>query len=111
MYETMTDKLEELMQTNEIDQIDIRTKCRTKDGMIYTLNIDECRKQDAPEEVGFPEYVNSTALESVLDFTNLIEGTGLIFSAIDLVSIRKDEISRVWAELGNIYVDDAPQEN
>jgi len=81
-------------------QVDIAFKCKTKDGMLYTLDITECRREDTPENFEFAEYVDSCALKGLLDFLELVEKEdGFYFSSCESVLIRKSEIVRVWADI------------
>lgn len=107
MYETMRDRLERLLQEEVgIHRVDTIVKCKTRDGLLYTLGITENHRKDAPKEVSFAEWVESNAIKDLLQYTEALEQSehGFITSMHELVTIRKTEIARIWVELGDCHV-------
>jgi hypothetical protein len=112
MNETLRDRLFKLTRDPHIHQVDLVFKCKTKDGMLYTLDILECRKTDCPESILFAEFLESHAIKGVLDRMGLVQdarGDKFYFSAHESVAICKDEIIRVWADIDCAHYDDGAQ--
>ena len=107
MNETMKSKLTRLLNGADIYQIDVVYKGKTKDGMLYTLQRDTFVKEDATPGV-FADSVYNSATETLLGLTDLMEKDGFYFADEDMVSIKKSEVTRVWAEIGDMYMDGAP---
>lgn len=105
MKETMKSKLVRLLKDGNIEQVDIHYKCKTKDGMIYTLQTDTFRKESGTGEE-FAEDIHNAATSELLKLTEYAEKEGYWFADEDMVSIRKSEIIRIWAELGDLYFAD-----
>lgn len=105
MKETMKSKLVRLLKEGNIDQVDIHYKCKTKDGMIYTLQTDVFKKESGAGEK-FADDIYNAATGELLKLTEYAEKDGYWFADEDMVSIRKSEIIRIWAELGDIYCAD-----
>lgn len=107
MNETMKSKLNRLLQGAEIYQIDIVYKGKTRDGMLYTLQRDAfMREKSDPNK--FADSVYNSAMETLLGITDLMEQDGFYFADEDMVSVKKSEITRVWAEIGDMYMDGEP---
>lgn len=112
MNETLRERLFKLTRDEHIFQVDIAYKCKTKDGMLYTLDILECCKQDCPEGILFPVWIESCAIKGVLDQMTLVQdvrGDKFYFSGHESAAIRKDEIIRVWADIDCGHYDDGAQ--
>lgn len=107
MNETMKSKLSRLLQDEDIYQIDIVYKGKTRDGMLYTLQRDAFMREKADSEK-FAESVYNSAMETLLGLTDLMEKDGFYFADEDMVSIKKSEITRVWAEIGDMYMENEP---
>lgn len=107
MNETMKSRLERLLSEEiGVRRIDFLTKCKTKDGMIYTLEVTENHKEQAPKEIPYADWVESNAVSALLHFTDLVaHENGYQMSLHELVTIKNSEIVRVWVELGDCYVD------
>ena len=105
MKETMKSKLVRLLKDGNIEQVDINFKCKTKDGMIYTLQTDTFKKE-AKNGEEFADDIHNTATGELLKLTEYAEKDGYWFADEDMVSIRKSEIVRIWAELGGLYFAD-----
>lgn len=105
MKETMKSKLIQLLKDGNIEQVDINFKCKTKDGMIYTLQTDAFKKESGTGEE-FAEDIYNAAAGELLKLTEYAEKEGYWFADEDVVSIRKSEIVRIWAELGDLYFAD-----
>lgn len=106
MYETMKDKLERLQQIDGTYRVDTIIKCRTREGMLYTLGITENHQEDAPKDIPFAEWVESNAIKDLLQYSEALQqgDCGFITSMHELVTIRKTEIVKLWVELGECYV-------
>ena len=112
MNETLRDKLDKLCRDAHIQQVDLAFKCKTKDGMLYTLDIVECRKAGCPEGVTFAELLEGHAIQGVLLRLNHAQEARteeFYFSAHESVAIRKDEIVRIWADIGRAHYGDGTQ--
>ena len=105
MKETMKSKLVRLLKDGNIEQVDINYKCKTKDGMIYTIQTDAFKNERGTGEE-FAEDIHNATTEELLKLTEYAEKEGYWFADEDMVSIRKSEIIRIWAELGDLYFAD-----
>lgn len=105
MKETMKSKLVRLLKDGNIEQVDINFKCKTKDGMIYTLQTDAFKKE-AKNGEEFADDIHNAATGELLKLTEYAEKDGYWFADEDMVSIRKSEIIRIWAELRDLYFAD-----
>lgn len=114
MNESMESRLIRLLQDSRIRRVDLKIKCKTRDGMTYTLMTQECSRKDCPmigsatdsdnENGMYASWVVTVATQNVLEATEIVErGDGLWFALDELMSIRHGEIVRIWAELGDIY--------
>ena len=107
MKETMKSKLARLLSDGTVEQVDIDYKCKTRDGMIYTIQTDAfLRAEPGREEIPFSDTIHSSVLGELCALTDNAEKDGYLFSAEEMVSIRKSEIIRIWAELGDLYMAD-----
>ncbi len=113
MNETLRSKLTRLLADKNIYRVEIHIKCKTKDGMIYTLMSQE---YDRTEEMGvtclsFDEGIHSDTMSNLLHVTDVVEkGNGYWLAVDELVSVKHTEIIRIWAELGDLYYDDFPND-
>lgn len=111
MTETLSSKLARILQDKHIYKVEINIKCKTKDGMIYTLQSQEFDRADTEANVcniPFAACVDTATTQNLLDITSIIEkDDGFWFSVEEMVSIKHSEIVRIWAELGDLYYDDA----
>ncbi len=111
MNETLQSKLTRLLQDKHIYKVEINIKCKTKDGMIYTL---ETNEYDRPEGDGvttlpFADGVHSDTVGNLLHITNVVEkDDGYWVATEELVAVKHTEIVRIWAELGDLYYDECP---
>lgn len=108
MRESLSSRLCRLTTKDSgINQIDLEIKCKTRDGMIFTLEIIECkRKLIEGASMDFAEIVDTRATSELLGYTEMVEHTdGFITSMHELVTIKNSEIARVWVELGAIHTD------
>ena len=108
MKETMKSKLARLLMDGNVQQVDINYKCKTGDGMIYTLQTDAFMR-DSERNIPFADAIHSTVSGELLKLTEHAEKDGYWFTGEDMVSIRKSEIIRIWAELGDLYMDEMPE--
>ena len=109
MNETLQSKLARLLQDKHIYKAEINIKCKTKDGMIYTLRSQEYTRMDemGKTALDFDECIHSDVMGDLLDITNIVEkGDGYWFSVEEMVAVKHTEIVRIWAELGDLYYDD-----
>lgn len=108
MKETMKSKLARLLMDENVRQVDIDYKCKTKDGMIYTLQTDSFIR-DSNRDISFADAIHSEAIGELEKLTEYAEKEGYWFADEDMVSIRKSEIIRIWAELGDLYMAEMPE--
>ena len=107
MNETVQSKLARLLGDKNIYKVEINIKCKTKDGMIYTLDSSEYDRPDEKDTLPFADGVHSDTLSNLLHIANVIEkGDGYWLSTEELVAVKHTEIVRIWAELGDLYLDD-----
>lgn len=112
MNETLRSKLERLLIDKHIYKVEINIKCKTKDGMIYTLDTDEYDRPEGEGETSLPfgEAVHSSTVGRLLHITGVIEkDDGYWLSVDEMVAVKHTEIVRIWAELGDLYYDEMPQ--
>ena len=116
MNETLSSKLTRILQNEGIYKVEINIKCKTKDGMIYTLLSQEYSREDIGDaekqaHISFAEAVDTSTTQNMLEITGIVEkGDGFWFSVEETVSIKHSEIVRIWAELGDLYCDDMPKQ-
>lgn len=110
MHETLSSRVVRMTSDEHVCQVDIAFKCKTKDGMLYTLDITECRREDTPENFAFSEWIDSNVIEDLLHYLELVEKEdGFYFSTYESVLIRKSEIVRVWADIDCAHYGDGAQ--
>lgn len=113
MNETLTSRLINLLANVNISQVDIVYKCKTKDGMLYTMDVTEFCRKDCPfdNENGYAEWVEGVATHQLLEkMENVEDGNGFYFSCHENVAIRKEEIIRMWIDIDCAHYDDMPEE-
>ena len=111
MNETLRSKLARYLGDKNIYKVEINIKCKTKDGMIYTLDTNEYDRPAGEGETCLPfdEGVHSDTVSALLHITDVIEkGDGYWFSVEEMVAVKHTEIVRIWAELGDLYHNDMP---
>ena len=110
MNERLSSKLARILMDKHIYKVEINIKCKTKDGMIYTIQSQEFDRQESEANVSripFADCVDSATTQNLLEITSIVEkGGGFWFSVEEMVSVKHDEIVRIWAELGDLYYDD-----
>ena len=114
MNETLQSKLTRLLENQHIYKVEINIKCKTRDGMIYTLGTSEYDRPDGEGEAVLPfaDGVHSNTVDNLLHITDVVEkGDGYWFSVEEMVAVKHTEIVRIWAELGDLYCDDLPNNN
>lgn len=114
MNETLQSKLARLLNDEGINRVGINIKCKTQDGMIYTLLSQEYDREEVTKEttIPFADCVHTAAVESLLEVMAVVEkGDGYFFSVEELVAVKHTEIIRIWAELGDLYCDEIHQSN
>jgi hypothetical protein len=112
MNETLRNKLDRLLADDHIYKVEINIKCKTKDGMIYTLDFYEYDRPDGDgvTTLPFADGVHSDTVGNLLHITNVVEkGDGYWLSTEELVAVKHTEIVRIWAELGDLYYDEMPE--
>lgn len=103
MKETMKSKLARLLMDGTVEQVDINYKCKTRDGMIYTLQTDAFMRESC-KEIPFADSIYGSVIGELVKLTDYAEKDGYWFTQEDMVSVRKSEIVRIWAELGDLYM-------
>ena len=109
MNETLQSKLARLLADKNISKVEINIKCKTHDGMIYTLASQEHDRAEETKETTCPfaECVHSHTVQILLDIMEIVEkGDGYWFSVEEMVAVKHTEITRIWAELGDLYYDE-----
>ena len=112
MNETLQSKLARLLADEHIYRVDINIKCKTQDGMIYTLFSQNHTRVEETQEpnIPFADLVYSSVAECLLHVMEVVEkGDGYWFSVEEMVAVKHTEIIRLWAELGDLYSDAMPQ--
>ena len=112
MNETLQSKLARLLADENIYKVEINIKCKTQDGMIYTLMSQEHDRKTVTKDsaLTFAETVHYCTTESLLEIMGIVEkGNGYWFSVEEMVAVKHTEIVRIWAELGDLYSDDMPE--
>lgn len=112
MSETLRSKLAAILADENIYKVEINVKCKTRDGMIYTLLSSEHSRAEGAGETSLPyaEAVHTCTVSNLLHITETIEkGDGYFFSVEELVAVKHTEIVRIWAELGDLYYDKMPE--
>ena len=106
MNETLQSKLARLLADENIYKVEINVKCKTRDGMIYTLLSQEHNRAEGAGTTSLPfaDCVHSCTVESLLHVMGVVEkGDGYWFSVEEMVAVKHTEIVRIWAELGDLY--------
>jgi hypothetical protein len=111
MNETLQSKLARLLQDEHIYRVEINIKCKTRDGMIYTMQSQEYDREDTKDYcITYAEHIDSCTTSNLLEITDIVaKGDGFWFSVEEMVSVKHSEIVRVWAELGDLYRDEVPK--
>lgn len=112
MNETLQSKLVRLLADENIYRVEINIKCKTHDGMIYTLLSQEHDRTEGAEGTTLPyaERVHTCTVQSLLEVMDVVEkGDGYWFSVEEMVAVKHTEIVRIWAELGDLYFDKMPE--
>lgn len=113
MNETMKSKLTRILQNKHIYKLEINIKCKTKDGMIFTMCSHEHDRADVTDvekecNISFAEHVDTCSTQELLHINGVVEdGDGFWICLEEMCTIRHGEIVRIWAELGDLYYDDA----
>lgn len=109
MNELLKNKLERIIMGDEgIYGVDISYKCKTKDGMLCTIDCDEFKNREDEDHSSFCSRVVNTVIETIMALSENSETEGFIFSVEEIISIKKSEIIRIWAEIGDIYTESFP---
>ena len=110
MNERFSSKLARLLMNKHIYRVEVNIKCKTKDGMIYTIQSQEFDRAETESNVcgiTFADCVDTATTQNLLEITGIAEkGDGFWFSVEEMVSVKHSEIVRIWAELGDLYHDD-----
>ena len=114
MNETLQSKLARILGDKNIYKVEINIKCKTQDGMIYTLLSQEHERKEETKETTctFAECVHSHTVQELLEIMGIVEnGDGYWFSVEEMVAVKHTEITRIWAELGDLHIDDQPKQS
>ena len=107
-YDPLHERLHKLVRDEgpDLTQVNVALKCRTSDGMIYTLDVIEFTRSQYGKEVPFEDVIFSRSLDEVLHLTELIsrDPNRLQLSSHECVSIKSSEIVRIWADIDATYV-------
>ena len=106
MNETLQSKLTNLLADENIYKVEINIKCKTHDGMIYTLMSQEHDRAEETKTTTLPfaDCVHSCTVQNLLEIMEVVEnGDGYWFSIEEMVAVKHTEITRIWAELGDLY--------
>ena len=112
MNETLQSKLTRLLADENIYKVEINIKCKTQDGMIYTLLSQEHDRTEETKTTTLPfaECVHSCTTQNLLEIMGIVEkGDGYWFSVEEMVAVKHTEIVRIWAELGDLYFNEMPE--
>lgn len=108
--ESIESRLTRLTVDVDVERIDMLLKCKTQDGMIFTLEVTEFYKKDCPKDLPFADYISSGTLKGLLSATELVATDGFWFSGHEMACIKRGEITRLWIEIGDVYVEGAVME-
>lgn len=104
MNETIQSRLTRLTRDlGRIDEVDMLLKCKTRDGMIYTLEVTEFRTEGYKGEIPFAGHVDSSMAMALISAVEQVAKEGYWFSGHEMAAIRHDEIVRLWVEIGDVY--------
>jgi hypothetical protein len=108
-YDTMEKRLADLFdcQNGEhIEKVLISLKCKTKDGMVYTMDGREFDKQPGQSKDHFRDLIFSGTLMEVLEFQELVarDPDGFRVSCHECVAVKSSEIIRIWADIEESWV-------
>jgi hypothetical protein len=112
MNETLQSKLARLLSDKNIYKVEINIKCKTHDGMIYTLMSQEYDRTEETKETTLPfaECIHSHTVQNLLEVMGIVEkDNGYWFSVEEMVAVKHTEITRIWAELGDLHIDTLPE--
>lgn len=108
MNKTMMNKIQQLItEQPNLHKVEMNIKCKTKDGMIYTLSSSIYEKENLNTE-HFSQLVYESSFDDLLHITEGIERGGFWICHEEMVSIEAREIVRVWSEIGDLYYDGYP---
>lgn len=109
MNETLQSKLARILADKNINKVEINIKCKTHDGMIYTLSslVYDRAEETKETTIPFADCVHSHTVQNLLEIMDIVEkGDGYWFSCEEMVAVKHTEITRIWAELGDLYCDE-----
>ena len=109
----MNDRIENAVLELGCQEVETLLKIRTKDGLVYTYEVDHRYREDADDHSeSDQEYimrVQTAAVQDLLDFSALLEGNKTILLIEEMVLLSPDDIGRCWIELGAIYENRQPR--
>jgi hypothetical protein len=112
MNDALRDRLFKITRDLHVFQVDLAFKCKTKDGMLYTLDVHECRREDCPEGILFADWLDTQSFMGVMRLQDIVEDVRtakFYLSEYESAAIRKDEIIRIWADIDCGHHDDGAQ--
>ena len=95
MKETMKSKLARLLMDENVRQVDINYKCKTKDGMIYTLQTDSFIR-DSDRDISFADAIHSEAIGELEKLTEYAEKEGYWFADEDIKPLFRSSLPRAF---------------
>ena len=110
-YDTLEKRLQDLFAGpagEYIERVIISIKCKTKDGMVYTMDGIEFAREKGQEKDIFRDGIFSKTLLEVLEFQELVarDPDGFRVSCHECVAVKSSEIVRIWADIDESWVDD-----
>lgn len=109
-YDTLEKRLTDLFDGGcgkDIYRVDISLKCKTKDGMVYTMDGIEFRREQDQTPERFRDGIFSQTLLNVLEYQELVsrDPDGFRVSCHECVAVKSSEIIRIWADIEESWVD------
>ena len=109
-YDTLEKRLTDLFDGgsgDDIYQVLISLKCKTKDGMVYTMDGIEFHREQGQPSDSFRDAIFSNTLLNVLEYQELVsrDPDGFRVSCHECVAVKSSEIVRIWADIEESWVE------
>ena len=115
-YDALDKRLQDLFAGTAgeyIERVIVSIKCKTKDGMIYTMDGIEFAREEGQDKNMFRSGISSRTMLSVLEYQDLVarDPDGFRVSCHECVAVRSSEIVRIWADIEESWVVDSDGES
>lgn len=86
------------------EKIEFYVKCETRDGHIGVFEHNKYEKKPNESLDEYTNRVNSDLAECLMDYVEQVENEEFSVFLDSMMCIRNSEITRIWVEIGDIYI-------